>query len=79
MLLGECEGVGGLQEEQANTRKGNGVRQGPDDESSQVTVGSGFYPDGRRQATDTARDPQQENNDQTHALERTVAAGSTVG
>lgn len=31
MLLGE--GVGGLQEEQSNKKKGNKVRQGPDDES----------------------------------------------
>lgn len=31
--LGECEGMGGLQEEQANKRKGNKVRWRPDEES----------------------------------------------
>lgn len=30
--LGECEGVGGLQKEQTNERKGNKVRWGPDEE-----------------------------------------------
>lgn len=32
MQLGECEGVGGLQKEQTNERKGNKVRWGPDEE-----------------------------------------------
>lgn len=46
--------------------------------TSQVMAGSGFYPDGCRKATDTARGPQQK-DDQIPALERTLAAESTVG
>lgn len=41
--------------------------------TSQVMAGSGFYPDGCKQAMDTARGPQQK-DDQTPALERTLAA-----
>lgn len=39
--------------------------------------GSGFYPNGCKQAMDTARGPQQK-DDQTPALERTLAAELTV-
>ena len=41
MRLGECVGVGGLQKEQTNERKGNEVRWGPDEERLLVT-GLGF-------------------------------------
>lgn len=79
MHLGECEGVGGLQEEQASKREGKRVRQGPDDEylPGHGGGGSGFYPNGCKQAMDTARGPQQK-DDQTPALERTLAAELTV-
>lgn len=49
---------GGLEEKQVSKRKGNGVRQGADDESSYVMTGSGLYtyPDGGRELMDTVRD-----------------------
>ncbi|KAJ8777238.1 hypothetical protein J1605_014621 [Eschrichtius robustus] len=44
----------------------------------QVTVGSGFYPDGSREPTDTVKDLQQERDAHFHMLEGSLAAGWKV-
>lgn len=44
----------------------------------QVMVGSGFYPDGSREPTDTVKDLQQERGTHFHMLEGSLAAGWNV-
>lgn len=43
--------------------------------ASRVMVESGFYPHGSRKPTDTDKDSQQENDDQTHAPSSRVQSG----